>query len=127
MFYGVEFLPDSLGKTEVSDCDHCADLVVEDVGEKVLFLEFLDESVIFVMGVGTIPDGRTVLEDLVVGIVGPGHLELVVIEEAGGSVDLGEGRLVLLPDHTDDGSGLSGHTLEGGGNGGKVFIVLGGS
>lgn len=79
------------------------------------------------MGVATVPDGRAVLEDLVVGIVGPGHLELVVIEEAGGSVDLGEGGLVFLPDHADDRSGFGGHTLEGGGNGGKVFIVLGGS
>lgn len=53
------------------------------------------------MRVDPIGHHPAILDILVVGVVSPGDLKLVVVEEGGRGVDVGEGLGVLIADHAD--------------------------
>lgn len=77
------------------------------------------------MRVDPIRHHPAVLDVLVVGVVRAGHLELVVVEQAGGGVDVGEGLGVLVADDSDYGHLVVGHFLEGCGDLADLEVVLG--
>lgn len=65
----------------------------------MLFFYLFDEAVVAEVGVGAVGD-ETVLDVLVVGVVGSGYLERLVVQHARAGVDLRQRRLLPRPDHS---------------------------
>lgn len=68
----------------------------EYVFEKVLFLELLHQSVVFVMSIAAIGHDGAILNVLVIGVVGSSDFEFIVVSEFRRGIDLGEGVLLFF-------------------------------
>lgn len=93
---GIKFLADPEGKTEVTNSNNSTDSLREYVFEKVLFLELLHQSVVFVMSIAAIGHDGAILNVLVIGVVGSSDFEFIVVSEFRRSIDLGEGVLLFF-------------------------------
>ena len=102
MWYCVELFSDAAGETEVAHGCNGADLVIEHLLEEVLLVQGFDEFAIAIVGVRAVGNEGAVLNDLVVGVVGAGDFELVVIEQGGRGVYLGEEGLIGISHNTEE-------------------------
>ena len=110
--YSVELFANAKRKTEVVDCNHCAELVIEDVSEKVVFLELFDQSVVFIVEVGAVGHQRRVLNILVICGIGSCDFEWMVVEVVRRGINLRKGWLECRAHHTDDGRLLTRYLLK---------------
>jgi hypothetical protein len=100
--YFIEFFPNSERKTKVSHSGNSLNIFFEDICKEILSFEFFDELVVPPVGVHSVGKDSAILDILMVGVVGSGDFEFVVVEQAGGCVNVGEGLGLLVADHSDD-------------------------
>lgn len=120
-------MADAEGETEVAHCGNGLHFFFEDILEEISGLEFLDELVVAPVCVDAVGHDAAVLDVLVVGVVGAGDLELVVVEQLRGGVDIIEvlGELVADGSHDLQVVLPADDVLESGGDLAHVAIVLG--
>lgn len=56
-----------------------------------MFFELLDECIVSIVSVDAIGHEATVLEIFMISVVGAGDFKFIVVEQIGGSINLGKG------------------------------------
>ena len=72
-------LTNTFRKTEIAYCYDSAHFIVQNILEKVIFLECFDQIMIFKMSESSIGYNGRVLNDFMIGIVCSGDFEFIVV------------------------------------------------